>query len=56
MISKITAVNIVYNVITDHIRGEWNEEAQVQVLSAWDWELFEITKEICKRIREEVEE
>lgn len=56
MISKITAVNIVHNVIAEHIHGKWNEEAQAQVLSAWDWELCEINKEICNRIRDEVEE
>ena len=52
LISRQAAVNIVHNVIADHIHGKWNEEAQAQVLSAWDWELFEINKEICKRIRE----
>ena len=56
MISKITAVNIVHNVIAEHIHGEWNEEEQAEVFSAWDWELCEINKEICKRIRNEVEE
>lgn len=56
MISKIKAVNIVHNVIAEHIHGEWNEEEQAQVFSAWDWELCEINKEICTRIRDEVEE
>lgn len=55
-ISRQAAVNIVHNIIAAHIRGKWNEEAQAQVLSAWDWELCEINKEICKRIRDEVEE
>lgn len=50
------AVNIVHNVIAEHLHGEWNEEEQSQVFSAWDWELCEINKEICKRIRGEVEE
>lgn len=56
MISKITAVNIVHNVIAEHFHGEWNEEEQAQVFSAWDWELCEINKEICNRIRDEVED
>lgn len=56
MISKTTAVNIVHNVIANHIHGEWNEEEQAEVFSAWDWELCEINKEICKRIRDEVGE
>lgn len=56
MINKITAVNIVHNVIAEHFHGEWNEEEQAEVFSAWDKELLTINKEICKRIREEVEE
>lgn len=56
MISKITAVNIVHNVIAEHIHGEWNEEEQAQVFSAWDRELCRINKEICTRIRDEVDE
>ena len=56
MINKITAVNIVHNVIAEHFHGEWNEEEQSQVFSAWDWELLAINKEICTKIREEVEE
>ena len=56
MISKITAVNIVHNVLTEHLHGEWDEEEQAKGFSAWDWELLEINKEICNRIRDEVEE
>lgn len=55
MISKITAVNIVHNVMVEHLHGEWNEEEQAEVFSAWDWELLTINKEICNRIRGEVE-
>lgn len=50
------AVNIVHNVIGEHIHGEWNEEEQAQVFSAWDWELLAINKEICNKIRDEVTE
>lgn len=56
MINKITAVNIVHNVIAEHFHGEWDEEEQETVFSAWDKELLTINKEICKRIRDEVEE
>jgi len=56
LINKITAVNIVHNVIADHFHGEWDEEEQAEVFSAWDRELLTINKEICNGIRDEVTE
>ena len=56
MISKITAVNIVHSIIGEHLHGEWSEEEQAEIFSAWDKELLTINKEICTRIRDEVEE
>lgn len=56
MISKITAVNIVHNVIAEHFHGEWDEEEQAEVFSAWDCELLTISKEICQKIKGEVKE
>ena len=54
MIDKITAVNIVHEVIAEHIHGEWDDEEQAEIFSAWDRELLTINKEICHRIRDEV--
>lgn len=56
MIDKEDAIAIVKVVLSHHFHPDYNEELKSEVFSAWDWELLEISKEICKRIREEVED
>lgn len=52
MIDKEDAIAIVKVVLSHHFHPDYNEELKSEVNSAWDWELLEISKEICKRIRE----
>lgn len=51
-IDKEDAIAIVKVVLSHHLHPDYNEELKSEVFSKWDWELFSISKEISKAIRE----
>lgn len=51
-IDKEDAIAIVKVVLSHHLHPDYNEELKSEVFSKWDWEIFSISKEISKAIRE----
>ena len=51
-IDKENAIAIVKVVLSHHFHPDYDEELKSEVFSKWDRELFTISKEISKAIRE----
>lgn len=51
-IDKEDAIAIVKVVLSHHLHPDYNEELKSEVFSKWNWEIFSISKEISKAIRE----
>lgn len=51
-IEKEDAIAIVKVVLSHHFHPDYDEELKAEVFSKWDRELFTISKEISKAIRE----
>lgn len=51
-IDKEDAIAIVKVVLSHHFHPDYDEELKSEVFSKWDWEIFSISKEISKAIRE----
>ncbi len=52
IIEKEDAIAIVKVVLSRHFHPDYDEELKSEVFSKWDWEIFSISKEISKAIRE----